>query len=244
MEPLGPLAVLRFDRPEKRNALTPAMLSSLRQALDNAMSARAIILSGSGDYFCSGFDLSACRDDGHVLPDLLRALDAACRAMRAHPAPIVVSAHGAAIAGGCALVAASDVAYATSDARIGYPAVRLGISPAVSAPLLRLAVGDGHARERLLDPGVVTGHEAKRLGLLADTFSTAAQCEARAIETARALAEHPPHAVAYTKRWLNQIDGSDNNDAADAAVEASLSVAGSDEQRLLLDLALSSRPTP
>lgn len=244
MEPIGSVCVLRIDREAKRNALTVAILASIRQALDNAMSARAIVLSGVGDIFCSGFDLPACRDDDRVLPDLLVALQAACQAMREHPAPVVVSAHGAAIAGGCALVAAADFSYTTHDARIGYPAVRLGISPAVSAPLLRLAVGDGHARERLIDPGVIDGREALRLGLVADSLPSTSRCQARAIETARALAEHPPHAIAHTKRWLNRIDGSDNPGTATAAVEASLSVAGSDEQRAMLALALSPRTQP
>jgi enoyl-CoA hydratase/carnithine racemase len=188
--------------------------------------------------FCAGFDLSACRDDPGVLGDLLSGLAAVTRAMRDHPAPMVVSAHGAALAGGCAIVAAADIAVTHESATLGYPVVRLGISPAVSAPMLRQATGDGNARVRLLDTKLVDGREALRLGLVHECVAGgdggAERNEARAIEIARSLAEKPRHAIAWTKRWCNEIDGSLDRRSIDAALETSLSLVGSPEERELL----------
>ncbi len=242
VEPFNSVAVIRLDRAHKRNALTVSMLAGLRQALDNSMSARAVVLSGVGEAFCAGFDLTACRDDDSVLPALLSGLSAVARALREHPAPVVVSAHGAALAGGCALLAAADFAVTTATARIGYPVVRLGVSPAVSAPLLRLAVGNGHARERLLDPGLIDGLHALQIGLVTECVPTTAECEARAIALALQLADKPRHALAYTKRWLNQLDGSSDSPLLDAGLHASLGIVGSPEQRELLPQAWTAKP--
>ncbi|MDX2132175.1 MAG: enoyl-CoA hydratase/isomerase family protein [Planctomycetota bacterium] len=235
----GRVAILRLDRPSKRNALTPAMLRALGGHLATSTSAGAIVLSGVGDVFCAGFDLALARDDAGELEALLRTLDAACRALRDMPCPVVASAHGAAIAGGCALLCACDVVVTEPGARIGYPAVRLGISPAVSAPHLGAGIGRGAARARLLDPALIDGREAARLGLAAECVDTRAACEPRAIELAHALAAKPPHALAYTKRWLNELEG-----AADArALDASLSCVGTPEQQTLLAAAFAP-PTP
>lgn len=240
-EPQGTVAIIRLDRPDKRNAITVKMLASLRQALDNCMSAHAIVLSGVGDIFCSGFDLTLCRDDDTVLADLLSGLSQVARALREHPAPVVISAHGAAIAGGCAILAAADVAVTNIAAKIGYPVVRLGVSPAVSYPLLRLAALDGPSRERMLDPTTVGGDRALEIGLVHECLETAQECEPRAIAIAQDLAAKPRHAVAYTKRWLNELDGSLDPEAHESALAASLSIVNSTEQQSLLPQAWAPR---
>lgn len=233
-EPRGSILILRLDRPEKRNAQTPGMLSSLAGHLDTASSARAIVLSCVGPVFCAGFDLSLALDDPEQLRALLRQLARACRALRAAPAPVVTAAPGAAIAGGCALVCASDFVVTDEGASLGYPAVRLGISPAVSGPHLAASAGTGPARARLLDPGLADARGAYRAGLVSEVVATPEACEPRAIAIAEALAAKPPHALGYTKAWLNRLDQSTDPDRLDAALAASLSGVGSAEQVALL----------
>ena len=113
VEPKGEVSIIRLDRADKRNALTPKMLANLCGAIDRAMSAKAIVLSGVGEVFCAGFDLTLCREDDAVLGDLLTGLSRAVRAIRQAPCPVIASAHGAAIAGGCALAAACDIVVAS-----------------------------------------------------------------------------------------------------------------------------------
>src|SRR5690606_29099547 len=113
--------------------------------------ARTLLLCGEGRVFCAGFDLDACRGEGgdDALRRLLRGLSAAIAGLRAQERPVVVAAHGAAIAGGCALLGSADVVVADAGAKLGYPVARLGISPAVSAPFLAPAVGAGAGRRLL-----------------------------------------------------------------------------------------------
>lgn len=230
VEPRGHIAIIRLDRPDKKNAITPSMLAGLASHIETAMSAKAIVLSGVGDVFCTGFDLSLAQDDA-ALEKLLHALSRAARALREAPCPVIVSAHGAAIAGGCALACAADFVITHESAKLGYPAVALGISPAVSGPHLSATTGHGPARARTLDPGLIHGREALRLGLASELVPAAASCEPRAIALAEHLAEKPRHALGYTKRWLNELDGSLNTDSLDAALQASLSCVGTPEQR-------------
>ena len=231
VEPIGRVAVIRLDRASKRNALTPPMLANLAGAIDRAISAHAIVLSGVGDVFCAGFDLTLCRTDDGALEALLEGLSRVIVAMRTTPSPVVVSAHGAAIAGGCALLGGGDVVVTNEAAKLGYPVLKLGISPAVSAPFLRLSVGDGGARARLLEPSVITGKEAVRVGLAHECLSSATDCEGRALEIARGMAAKPRESLRWTKAWLNELAGWS---ASGAALAASLSLVGGDEEGRML----------
>ena len=235
VEPLGTVAIMRLDRASKKNALTPRMLADLVGCLDNATSARAIVLSGVGDVFCAGFDLTLAQEDADATASLLRGLAAAVRALREAPCPVIASAHGAAIAGGCALLCGCDIVITDDGAKLGYPAVRLGLSPAVSAPgLIAMMGAPGAARARLLDPGLVSGREAQRRGIASECVLTAAACEARAIELATMLSEKPRSVMAYTKRWLNECDGSMDHARTEPALEASLASILTSEHKELL----------
>lgn len=234
IEPHGLVTVLRLDRPAKKNAQTPEMLSALTDAVHRAESAHAIVLSGVGDTFCAGFDLSLAQNDDSVLPSLLNALSRAVLALREAACPVIASAHGGAIAGGCALLCGCDFVVTDDNAKIGYPAVKLGISPAVSGVLLAAGIGFGPARTRMLDPGVVSGRDALRLGIASHLVPTSAECEPKAIELAASLAAKPAHALTHTKRWLNDLDGSLHAANLAAALDASLSGVGTPEQRTLL----------
>jgi enoyl-CoA hydratase/carnithine racemase len=229
----GPVAILALDRPEKRNALTPEMFSALHKHLDEVLwgDDRALLLTGNGPVFCGGFDLKLCLDKPGTLETLLRELAALCSALRAFPKPVVIAAHGAAIAGGCALLAAADFVVTDASAKIGYPVTPLGISPAISAASLRQAIGDGPCRERQLDPALVGGTEAVRVGLAHEVVSSPDQVLPRAIELARSLAAKPPGAFRATKEWLCEIaDALAPLNAAGRALAASLSIIESPEQ--------------
>jgi enoyl-CoA hydratase/carnithine racemase len=231
----GPIASIILDRRDKRNALTPDMLENVRAAADHLHAEhsrpRAVILAGEGESFCAGFDLSLCRDDPLAMGALLTKLSLSARALRRLPMPVIAAAHGAAIAGGCALICAADFIITNDNAKLGYPVVRLGVSPAVSAPLLRLQIGDARARERLLDPSLITGKEAARIGLAHESVPTPEDVIPAAQSLANTFAAKPPHGLFMTKHWLNELDGSDNDIAHAAALRTSLDLVGSHEER-------------
>ena len=204
------VGTVTLARPDSRNALTPEMLESLKAAIDDlGPRVGAVVVAGEGSVFCAGFDLMLCREsrDGSVMRALLTGLDAAVRAMRACPVPVVVACHGAAIAGGCALVAGSDFAVADRNAKLGYPVVLLGVSPAVSAPTLVPRVGSGAARVRMLDPGLISGEQAAKTGLVSDLVEERAAVHPAANRLAECLAAKGRGAIVATKRWLSELDG-------------------------------------
>lgn len=234
----APVGEIVLDRPEKRNALTPAMLDAIIRAaaeLDADPSIRAIVLRGEGAMFCAGFDLSLCRDDSSTLRDLLTGLSRAVRALRRTSKPVVIAAHAGAIAGGCALLGGGDFIITDQAAKLGYPVLRLGISPAVSAPTLRLNLAGRHARERLLDTQLISGIEAGRIGLADRVVDIAEDVVPRAQIEAAKLAVKPAGAIAATKRWLNEIEGTLGDDEFEHSLAASLALVGSDEERRLLE---------
>lgn len=229
----GAVAVITIDRTDKRNALTPDMARSLADCAGRLREsgARAAVLAGAGATFCAGFDLSICKADTLATADLLRSLAAAVRALRRLPVPVVAAAQGAAIAGGCALVSACDIVVTDRAAKFGYPVVRIGLSPAVSAPTVLMALAAGRTRERMLDPGLITGEEAFRIGLAHECLDAPEAVTPRALAIADSLAAKPAHSLATTKLWLNELDGSDDDATLDAALRASLSLTGGAEER-------------
>ncbi|MEM1071309.1 MAG: enoyl-CoA hydratase/isomerase family protein [Planctomycetota bacterium] len=229
--------MITLARPEQRNALTPGMLASLVGELNKAEAhGEAVLLRGQGRCFCAGFDLELCRTtpDGSTLRLLLTGLSDACRAMRRHPRPVVVVAHGAAIAGGCALLGGADLVIATAGCKLGYPVVRLGISPAVTVPLLRLYLGDGGARHRTLLPDLFDGVEGARRSLVHELHANDSEAQNAGLEHALGLAAKPPGAFEATKRWLGVLEGSDRDSAFDEALAVSLGLTGGSEEATLL----------
>jgi len=233
----GEIGVLRLNRPAMRNALGPDDVESLAdEAARIGAEARAVLLTGAGKVFCSGFDLKACHaDETHeTLRRLLIGLDRVIRTLRGLEAPVVVAAHGAAIAGGCAMLGGADVVVADKGAKLGYPVVRIGVSPAVSAPFLSNAVAMGWARSRMLDPGLVSGERACRAGLVHVLVDGPSEVAVRAREIAVELAAKPAWAVRATKGWLNELTDPGDTDG----LAASLRLVGNGEQVEMLGAAL------
>jgi enoyl-CoA hydratase/carnithine racemase len=231
----GHIGIVTLARPERRNALTPEMLTDLAAAFGELGEwAGSVLVRGEGPVFCAGFDLSVCRGapDGSAMRRLLTGLDDAVRAMRACPAPVVVACQGAAIAGGCALVAGGDFAVADRGAMLGYPVVRLGVSPAVSAPTLLPRVGEGAARARMLDPGLMDGERAYRVGLVSSMVATPDEVGPAAAAVAAELAGKPRTGLRATKSWLNHLEGAGGGDRE--GLDVSLALAGGEEERALL----------
>ncbi len=228
------LRTVTLNRPDKRNALTPDMLRQLAAAFDITDATRAVAVLGAGKTFCAGFDLKSepPTQDHALLRAQLNALATAIIAMRTCPAPVVLGVHGAAVAGGCALLGGADVVIAEPSAKLGYPVVRLGISPAVSCPFLHGAVA-GRARAITLDPALISGKRAREIGLvhdLAETSSPDAPGETVARKTLReahAIASKPGDGARATKAWTLRIENLDAGTIAQG-LSASLDALGPD----------------
>lgn len=161
-EDRGLVALLRIDRPERRNALDHEALEQLLDALQRAEEARVVVLTGAGGHFCSGADLSGVEDRGFT--DLLRKVLAA---LRDDPRPVIAAIDGAALGAGTQLAVACDLRVATPAARFGIPAAKLGLLvDHWSIQRVSLLAGGGPARAMLLGAETYTGEDAARLGLV------------------------------------------------------------------------------
>ena len=159
----GAVVLVTIDRPERRNALNAEMCEQLTAVVHEAATseARALVLTGTGDHFCAGADLTGVEDDGFrtALGVLLRGLGQA-------PLAAIAAVHGAALGAGTQLAVACDLRVATPDARFGIPAAKLGlmVDHWTVRRLVRFA-GEGPARAMLMAAEEVDGDAALRLGL-------------------------------------------------------------------------------
>jgi methylglutaconyl-CoA hydratase len=200
------VVIVTLNRPDKRNALSVALIEQLRAAVEAASvdaGCRAIILRGAGPAFCAGLDLAeAAQPDGHERSgDALRQL---YETLATSPAVTIAAAHGAAMGGGAGLVAACDFALAADDLRLAYPEVRRGLVAALVTCLLCRQACDRVVRELVLLGQTVDATRAAALGLV-NRVVPAAQLESTAMELAREIARAAPGAIERTKSLLDEL---------------------------------------
>lgn len=203
----GPIARLSLNRPEKRNALSLDLLDALHAGVDELArrDASVCIVTGAGPTFCAGMDLKAVLKEPGAPLRLLASIAELTLKLRRLPMVTLARVNGAAIGGGCGLVAVCDIAVTHPDAKLGYPEVDLGVCPAVVAPWLVLAVGAGRARRILLQGGTLTGLRAHELGLVAHLVEKE-RLDAEVDAMATRLAAAGPQALRATKALLNEIE--------------------------------------
>lgn len=207
-----PAAVLTINRPDKRNALSRALIAALDDAFRRAAAdpaARAVVLTGSGTAFCAGMDLDELRGtlenaaEAELVWDDAAKLSALYELIYASPKPTVAAVNGAAVAGGAGLVTVCDLAIASTAAKFGYPEVRRGLVAAMVMPHLLRHVGERAARWLLLTGELIDAEGALRHGLINAVVPTE-QLRGRALEWCRSLAEGGPQALATTKDLLRR----------------------------------------
>ena len=220
------IARIILNRPERRNALSALMVSELMDSLALAEAddrIRVVALSGAGPDFCAGADLEEVREamEQGVLASLAdaEALGEMFLLLRRMDTPVVAVVHGKALAGGCGLATACDMVLATSDARFGYPEVRLGFVPAMVMAILRRSVGEKRAFELISLGEMISADTAATIGLVNRVFP-ADRFESDAGEFLRELASRSASAVSLGKRLLYQIDGA----SFEAAIRAGAQV--------------------
>ena len=210
------VADVRLNRPEKRNALDPAMFAGLITAgeqLKSEPGLRAVVLSGEGPDFCAGLDFGGFRTmrDGEPL-DLQEGLPAGGGPARAVgqraayvwaeiPVPVIAAVTGNALGGGLQIALGADIRIVAPDARLSVMEIRWGLVPDMTGTqLLPELVGRDVAKELTFSGRVVSGQEAAALGL-----ATRADPDPRkaALELARSIAGRSPHAIRAAKRLLD-----------------------------------------
>jgi enoyl-CoA hydratase/carnithine racemase len=211
IEDVGPVRVLRMNRPTKRNALNHALTRGLVDALAAAEAddgVHCIVLTGNGPAFCAGADINEFKD---LTPDQMhRVEERAELTMQLHLSvsrmskPVMAAVNGVAMGGGAGLAIACDLAVAARSARIGYPEVKHGIVAAIVLPNLTRQVGRKAAFELVATGEAVDAERAVALGLFNAVHNDDRLMDEAMALAARLAAVSRP-AMATTKRTFHDL---------------------------------------
>lgn len=235
------VVTLTLDRPERRNALTPAHFQLLAQHFD-AVAAnpddRIVVLTGVGEAFCTGADLTGSGDEAKSLAgnptareQWTRRTTAAALALHRIPKPTIAAVNGTAAGGGCNLALGCDVVFAAESARFAEIFVNRGLALDYAGTwLLPRLVGLQRAKDLAFRGELIDAREAERLGLVLEVVPDDALAK-HVAEYARSLAAKPPIALAAIKRGLNQATTWNFETTLEFEVEAQARCLGSHDFR-------------
>lgn len=217
----GGVVTLTLDRPERRNALSRELVAQLEdviRAIGEDHELRAIVLEARGKVFCSGHDLGEMlgRSEDEYR-DLFEACSRMMLGLRRLPQPVVARVQGVATAAGCQLVAACDLAVASTEATFATPGVKIGLfctTPMV--PLVR-AVPDKAAMEMLLTGASISAERAREIGLV-NRVAAPDALDATVREFTEAITAMSPEAIRLGKRAFYELRDLDEPAAYDRAV--------------------------
>jgi enoyl-CoA hydratase/carnithine racemase len=196
------VGVVRLNRPERRNALSPAVLHELAQAigdLDADEGVRCIVVTGTDEVFAAGADIKAMAErsfqevlEASTMPFWQRVAD--CRT------PLVAGVSGFALGGGCELALLCDLIVASETAEFGQPEITLGIIPG-GGGTQRLArvIGKYRTMELVLTGRRLDAKEGLRLGFV-NKVASKRTWFAETLELAQVVARRPPLAVKLAKQ--------------------------------------------
>jgi enoyl-CoA hydratase/carnithine racemase len=206
----GPIAVITLNRPQRRNALSLAMMLELIACLDEIgrnPEIRAVILAAAGSVFSSGHDLSEMT--GRNINEYRRIFDVCSELMlklQATPQPVIAEVQGVATAAGCQLVAACDLAIASTAAKFATPGVKIGLFCTTPMVALTRAIGRKRALQMLLTGEMVDAAAAAEWGLVNQAVA-AAELSAATRALAQKIASASDLVVAIGKQaFYTQID--------------------------------------
>lgn len=198
------VARITFARPPV-NIFNIAMMQEINEALIQCAKQRelvAIVFDAAAD--CRAFSAGVAVEE-HVEDTIFQMLDsfhAIFRNIEQIARPTIAVIDGAALGGGCELVAACDIAIASERARFGQPEIKLGVFPPVAAVLLPLVIGDKRARELILTGELIEATEAARLGLVNYVLPTN-QLEQKTSELLTGFRSLSAAALEHAKRGID-----------------------------------------
>lgn len=167
-------AIITLYRPEKRNALHPFLVEQLKNKLvdfEKDDSVKSLIITGEGNTFCAGADLEYLQQissntsvenykDSKSLAELFLMI-------YNFPKPTIAAVNGSAIAGGCGLASVCDFIVAQPEkSKFGYSEVKIGFIPAIVSIFLIKKVGEGLAKQLLLEGEIISGKRAYEIGFV------------------------------------------------------------------------------
>jgi enoyl-CoA hydratase/carnithine racemase len=245
------VAVVTLARPEKHNALDPAMFDAIigaAERLGSEPGVRVVVLHGEGKSFCSGLDVAAViagSPDGDGVTKPLHEpppnhFQRAAYEWIRLPVPVIAAIHGNCLGGGLQIALGADIRFATPDARMAVLEIRWGLIPdmAITRTLPRL-VGIDVAKELAFTGRMFSGTEAHALGVVTH-LSDDPLAAARAL--AGEIASKSPDAVRRAKRLFDQGWSGDAEQTLALEAELQLEIAGRPNQLAAVAAGFSNAP--
>jgi enoyl-CoA hydratase/carnithine racemase len=209
------VATITLSRPHVKNALTPDLFAELGERFDEVAANpedRVLVLTGSGEAFCSGADLGGGGDQAKRVgqgPIARREFtrETIMPALKLHrlPKPTIAAVNGVAAGGGCNLALGCDIVFAGESARFAQVFVNRGLSVDYGGTwLLPRLIGLQKAKDLAFRGDIIDSREALRLGLALEVVADD-RLSTRVNEYAQALASKPPIALSMIKTGMNRL---------------------------------------
>jgi enoyl-CoA hydratase/carnithine racemase len=228
-ETVGTVATITLDRPDRKNPLTfdcYAELVDLFSAMVRSNDVKAVVLTGSGENFCSGGDVHEIIGPltKLAMPELLaftRMTGDLVKAMRACPQPVIAAIDGVCAGAGAILAMASDIRFGTARSKTAFLFTRVGLAGCDmgACAILPRLIGQGRAAELLFTGRVMSGEEGERHGFL-NRLCAPESLLGEARSFAADLAAGPTFAHGMTKKMLNQEWSMSLDEAIEAEAQA------------------------
>lgn len=205
-------AVVVLNRPERKNAFDPGLISAMSDAfetLHGAEGVRVVFVRGEGGTFSAGADLGWMREAAELTEADNRedamAMAVMFKRLWDMPALTVALVEGGAFGGGAGLAAACDLAIATRDAKFAFSEVRLGLIPAVISPYVVQAIGPRNARALFATAKVFDAAYAEKIGLVSELVDDAAGLAAAHDRIAAEIIACAPQALVDSRRLVADV---------------------------------------
>lgn len=217
------IGILTLNRPEKRNALHPNLVSQMKSKLmeiEGDDTVKVLIITGEGKAFCAGADLEYLNEMRNYSPleneKDSRDLAELFLMIYNFSKPVIAAVNGAAIAGGCGLASVCDFVVADElNAKFGYSEVKIGFIPAIVSTFLVKRVGDGMAKQLLLSGEIIDAKRAYENGFANYMFNNVLE---GALNVASKLKENSFQSMELTKNMINKVSSLSVEDAVEYCI--------------------------
>jgi methylglutaconyl-CoA hydratase len=225
-----------LNRPEKRNALNSELIAFLSSALtdfERDEAVKVIVIKAEGKVFSSGADLAALHAmqsntfeenlmDSRGLKDLFNKI-------YSFPKVIIAQIQGHALAGGCGLASICDFSFASSEAKFGYTEVKIGFIPAIVMVFLLRKIGEGKAKQLLLEGDLISATYAQSMGLI-NRVVDADELEEKVYGFAQKLIEqNSGQAMSLTKEMIGRVQERTLEEALEYAASMNAKARGTED---------------
>ena len=236
------VADVRFNRPEKYNALSFAMIDAMAAAIDRLAKepgVRVVVISGEGKSFCAGLDIenfAAMQAGENKFPKLTDRYEKRISNIYQHigygwkelPVPVIAAIHGVALGGGFQIAMGADIRFSTPDAKFSIMEMRWGLIPDMSVTqTIRDVVSIDVAKELIFTGKTIKGEDAARLNLVTHVCEKPYE---EAMALAREIASKNPDAIRAAKKLINEVWHGDSSRGLMMESELMMTLMGSPNQ--------------